>query len=64
MAERQVIHVRCLRCRHEATLTDAELSRRGIKPGAPIASFVKRLRCRKCGSQSVIAVRKMLRRAG
>lgn len=29
----------------------------GIKPGAPMAAFVKRLRCSKCGSGSVIADR-------
>jgi phage FluMu protein Com len=47
------IRVECLRCRHIGSLTEPELVRRGIKPDAPIVSFVKRLRCRKCGSQSV-----------
>jgi hypothetical protein len=27
----------------------------GLKPNAPIASFVKRIRCRTCGSGSVLA---------
>jgi hypothetical protein len=30
------------------------LERSGIKPDAPIAAFVKRLRCSKCGSASVM----------
>ena len=47
------IRVECLRCRHVGSLTEPELIRRGIKPNAPIVSFLKRLRCRKCGSQSV-----------
>jgi hypothetical protein len=29
-------------------------------PTTPIAAFVKRLRCRRCGSQSVLATRKPL----
>jgi len=37
--------VRCLRCRHEATLSDQALVQFGLKPGAPISTFVKRLRC-------------------
>ena len=43
-------------------VTDADLGRRGINPNAPIACFIKRLRCRKCGSQSVRA--EMLKKAG
>jgi len=39
------------------------LSRWAIAPNTPIAAFVKRLRCRKCGSRSVLATRKpVLRR--
>jgi hypothetical protein len=53
-----------LRCRHVGRLTEPDLARRGIKPGAPIASFVKRLRCRKCGSQSVRAERVLQMKAG
>jgi len=49
--------VRCLRCRHEATLSDQALVQFGLKPGAPISTFVKRLRCHKCGSGSVMASR-------
>jgi hypothetical protein len=56
--------VECLRCRHVGHIADAELLRRGIKAGAPIASFIKRLRCRKCGSQSVVATRVVERKAG
>jgi hypothetical protein len=39
-------------------LTRETLSRLAIAPNAPIATFVKRLRCRKCGSSSVSATRK------
>jgi hypothetical protein len=38
--------------------------RRGIKADAPIASFIKRLRCRKCGSKSVRAERLIQKKAG
>jgi hypothetical protein len=61
---RHEIKVKCLRCRHAGRITEAELLRRGIKPGAPIASFIKRLRCRNCGSQSVQAQRIEERKAG
>jgi hypothetical protein len=47
------IVVQCLRCRHVGRVAESDLTRRGIKPNAPIASFVKRLRCLKCGSHSV-----------
>lgn len=52
-----VVQVRCLVCRHKSILNDQALASFGIKPDAPIAAFVKRLRCRKCGSGSVIANR-------
>ncbi len=52
-----MVVVRCLRCRHEATLSDQALVRFGLKPGAPISTFVKRLRCNECGSGSVMASR-------
>jgi phage FluMu protein Com len=61
---RSEIKVECLRCRHVGRLMEAELARRGIKADAPIASFIKRLRCRKCGSQSVRATRAFQRKAG
>ena len=61
---RNDIKVECLRCRHVGRLSDAELARRGIKAGAPIASFIKRLRCTKCGSHSVAATRPVERKAG
>jgi hypothetical protein len=35
-------------------LTPDKLSRLAIAPKTPIASFVKRLRCGKCGSRSVL----------
>jgi hypothetical protein len=52
-----VVHVRCLRCRHKSLLGNADLAAFGIPLEAPIASFVKRLRCKKCGSGSVLANR-------
>jgi hypothetical protein len=52
-----VVHVRCLRCRHKSLLSNKDLADFGLPPEAPIASFVKRLRCRKCGSGSVLANR-------
>jgi hypothetical protein len=58
------IEVQCLHCRHVGRLTGPDLSRRGISPGSPIVSFVKRLRCRKCGSHSVRAKRIGQRKAG
>jgi hypothetical protein len=52
-----VILVECLSCRHRGAVTERDLMRFGVKPAAPIAQFVKRLRCRKCGSASVMATR-------
>jgi hypothetical protein len=42
--------VECLSCRHVGVLTGAALSRLAIMPDAPIATFVKRLRCSECGA--------------
>lgn len=58
------IRVECLRCRHVGRVSGLDLARRGIKPNVPIASFIKRLRCRKCGSQSVRAERTVRKRVG
>ena len=52
-----VVLVRCLHCHHRSTLDPQTLAAFGIKPDAPIAAFVKRLRCTKCGSGSVMATR-------
>jgi hypothetical protein len=49
--------VRCLRCRHEAVLSAAELAAHGVKADSPIAGFVRRLKCSQCGSGSVLAKR-------
>src|SRR5262249_31686862 len=54
---RPFIVVRCLPCQHRGFVSERELVRFGIKPGTPVAQFVKRLRCRKCGSGSVMAQR-------
>jgi hypothetical protein len=51
------ITVRCLHCRHEGVLSAAELVAHGLKPDSPIAGFVRRLKCSKCGSGSVLAKR-------
>jgi len=55
------VRIQCLKCRHTGRLTGSDLVRRGIRPEASIASFVKRLRCGKCGSQSVCARRELPR---
>jgi hypothetical protein len=60
---RSVIVVRCLSCQHRGIIAEHELVRFGLNPGAPIARFVKRLRCRKCGSGSVTATRSHSRNA-
>jgi hypothetical protein len=52
-----IVMVRCLHCRHRSTLGPQALVAFGVKPDAPIAAFVKRLRCTKCGSGSVMATR-------
>ena len=52
------VRVQCLRCGHFNVLTPEMLSRLAVSPTTPIATFVKRLRCRECGSQSVLATRK------
>lgn len=52
-----VILVRCLHCHHEGILDDAALAHFGVNASAPIASFVKRLRCTGCGSASVMVSR-------
>ena len=57
----QALHVRCMRCRHVATVTDQVLMQFGLEPDAPIAAFIKRLRCSKCGSGSVMAQRPSFR---
>jgi hypothetical protein len=54
---RSVIVVCCLSCQHRGIIAEHDLLRFGLKPGAAIAQFVKRLRCRKCGSGSVLARR-------
>ena len=44
-----VVLVRCLHCRHKSVLNHHMLAGFGFKPDAPIAAFIKRLRCTKCG---------------
>jgi ribosomal protein L37E len=52
------VTVECLKCGHVGFLSPNALPRAGLMPGTPIVAFVKRLRCRRCGSQSVLATRK------
>ena len=52
-----VVVVRCLHCGHEGSLSRTALVRFGLDPNAAIAAYVKRLRCSKCGSSSVMAKR-------
>jgi hypothetical protein len=54
---RGVVVVHCLHCGHEGSLSRTALVRFGLDPNAPIAAYVKRLRCSKCGSSSVMAKR-------
>ena len=51
------VKVECLRCGHCGVLDETDLPRFGVESGAPIATFVKRLTCRECGSHSVRAFR-------
>jgi hypothetical protein len=55
------LRLQCLRCGHFATLSPEVRSRLAIGPNTPIAAFVKRLRCPRCGSQNVLATRKPAR---
>jgi hypothetical protein len=43
------VTVECLKGRHVGFLSPIALSRAGLAPSAPIAAFVKRLRCHRCG---------------
>jgi hypothetical protein len=52
-----VICVECLHCRHRGILSDRILTRYGLSAEAPIASFVRRLTCERCGHHSVKAFR-------
>jgi hypothetical protein len=52
-----VICVECLHCRHRGVLSDRILIRHGLSANAPIASFVQRLTCERCGHHSVKAFR-------
>jgi hypothetical protein len=51
------IVIECLTCRHRAELDSRAMARFGVKADDPIAAFVKRLRCSRCGSGSVRAKR-------
>jgi hypothetical protein len=57
VSKKLVMQVRCLHCGHKSILSDEALVDFGIRPEAPIAAFVKRLRCSDCGSGSVMANR-------
>jgi hypothetical protein len=57
MSSGNSIRVICLRCRHEGIVAERTLVQLGLKSNEPISAFVKRLRCSKCGSGSVMAKR-------
>ena len=57
MPSRKSVRVQCLQCGHFSVLIPEMLSRLAVSPTTPIAAFVNRLRCRECGSQSVLATR-------
>ena len=46
------VTVECPTCGHTGVLTREALSHFSIQPNTPIAAFVKRLRCRRCGSKA------------
>jgi len=46
-----------IQCSYRGSLLGSNIQSFGERPDAPIAAFVKRLRCRKCGSRSVRAFR-------
>jgi uncharacterized protein YlaI len=50
------VTVQCLHCGHVGVLSRQTLGRLSLA-NKPIATFVKRLRCRKCGRKSVLATR-------
>jgi hypothetical protein len=52
---RWMIVVRCLSCQHRGVIAEGDFVRFGVKPGAPVAKLVKRLRCRQSGIGSVMA---------
>jgi ribosomal protein S27AE len=51
------IAIDCLKCGHCGSMPQEALSQFGLEPSASITSFIKRLVCSKCGSQSVRAFR-------
>jgi hypothetical protein len=57
MKSDNAIQVLCLRRRHEGFVTGRVLVQLGLKSNELISAFVKRLRCSKCGSGSVMAKR-------
>jgi hypothetical protein len=57
MSSRQHIVIECLHCGHCASMSESVLPDYGVRPDAPIASFIKRLTCIECGSGSVKAYR-------
>lgn len=51
------IVLECLNCRHKRIITDEDLKRHGLKPGAPLVTVTKRVVCSECGSHAVKAER-------
>jgi hypothetical protein len=57
LRETRGVVVRCLHCAHEGSLSRTALVRFGLDPTRQSLPYVKRLRCSKCGSSSVMAKR-------
>jgi hypothetical protein len=55
------VMVECLKCGHVGFLVPKHCR---VRAFTPIAAFIKRLRCRRCGSQSVLATQQGSAREG
>jgi len=58
------IVIECLSCRHSSSMPEERLKAFGLSPDAPIAKFIRRLTCSKCGSHSVRVYRRDFQDAG
>jgi len=58
------ISIECLSCKHRSSIPEDQLTTFGLSPDAPIAKFIRRLICTKCGSRSVRVYRYDVQNAG
>jgi DNA-directed RNA polymerase subunit RPC12/RpoP len=49
--------IECLHCGHRGVISERALGAHGLAADAPIAAFIKRLTCERCGHRSVKAFR-------